>query len=206
MTQCLLQGEWRDRPDRFTQRAAQAGMTLEIKASESSQALRVRANVSAVEQILFNLVDNACKYAGSAADRRIHLETDGRGNLTRLRISDHGPGISRAQARRLFRPFSKSARQAASLSEEVLGLTKRLLSWCLSTKDLLTNLLQKIGLLWEELLLSLYRCIYGGTKRLWGGGNTGSLCVTAHPSLSADSKDQVQGRPGTCRATKEHYV
>ena len=34
----------------------------------------VAASPSVVEQILFNLVDNACKYAASATDRRIHIE------------------------------------------------------------------------------------------------------------------------------------
>ncbi len=33
----------------------------------------VRADPSVVEQILFNLVDNACKYAASASDRSIQL-------------------------------------------------------------------------------------------------------------------------------------
>ena len=38
----------------------------------------VRVDTSSVEQILFNLVDNACKYAGRAADRRIHLAAGAR--------------------------------------------------------------------------------------------------------------------------------
>jgi hypothetical protein len=35
----------------------------------------VRANVSVVDQILSNLIDNGLKYAGRAKDRRIYLET-----------------------------------------------------------------------------------------------------------------------------------
>jgi K+-sensing histidine kinase KdpD len=36
-------------------------------------------DVSAVEQILFNLVDNACKYAGpDTTEKRLHLMTESR--------------------------------------------------------------------------------------------------------------------------------
>lgn len=109
---------------RLVQRAAAAGMELIVELDESVRSATVRANPSAVEQILFNLVDNASKYAAEAADRRIHL-TAKRGNRDTilLAVRDHGPGISRAEGRRLFRPFSKSSRQAADSAPGVgLGL------------------------------------------------------------------------------------
>jgi len=83
----------------------------------------------AVEQIVMNLVDNACKYAGSAADRRIHLRAEHSARAILLRVSDHGPGISPGEAKRLFRPFSKSAQQAAASAPGVglgLALCRRL--------------------------------------------------------------------------------
>jgi signal transduction histidine kinase len=89
----------------------------------------VKTNVSAVEQILFNLVDNACKYAAVAEDKRIHLilrEEDGN---ALLRVEDHGPGIAPEMRRRLFRSFSKSAKEAAHSAPGVglgLALSRRL--------------------------------------------------------------------------------
>jgi len=58
---------------RLAGRAEQAGMELAVEGQEEAAASVVRVNVSAAEQVLFNLVDNACKYAAEAADRRIHL-------------------------------------------------------------------------------------------------------------------------------------
>ena len=42
------------------ERAEQAGMTLVIDDDPGTQAAKVRADISAVDQVLFNLVDNAC--------------------------------------------------------------------------------------------------------------------------------------------------
>ena len=87
-------------------------MSLVIESDEKQREMRVRADISAVGQILFNLVDNACKYCASAKDRRTHLETDKKGAFVEMRLRDHGPGISRKDASRIFRPFCKSAREA----------------------------------------------------------------------------------------------
>ena len=87
------------------------------------------ADRSAVERILSNLVDNACKYARQAADRRIHLEGGADSRAVWLSVADHGPGLSRAELRRLFRPFHKSAGEAAQSAPGVglgLALSRRL--------------------------------------------------------------------------------
>ena len=114
---------------RLAERAARGRMELVLDVPEAGESLALKADASAVEQILFNLVDNACKYAAGATDRRIHLvigRTDGRAVL---KVCDHGPGISPADARRLFRPFSKSSREAANSAPGVglgLALSRRL--------------------------------------------------------------------------------
>jgi signal transduction histidine kinase len=88
-------------------------------------------DVPVVEQILFNLVDNACKYAAPlASEKRIHLEAvpeDGKFAL--LRVRDHGQGISAEVAKRMFQPFNKSATEAAHSAPGVglgLALCRRL--------------------------------------------------------------------------------
>ncbi len=49
---------------------------------------------AAVEQILFNLVDNACKYAADATDRTLHLTVTADARQILLRVRDHGPGVA----------------------------------------------------------------------------------------------------------------
>lgn len=115
--------------ERLAGRARQANMKLLLEDAEAAPEFRVRADASAVEQILLNLVDNACKYAARAADRTIHLQLDREGRSALIRVRDHGPGISTGEAKGLFRPFRKSAREAAGSAPGVglgLALSRRL--------------------------------------------------------------------------------
>lgn len=52
---------------RLAARVEQAGMKLVVEGPPDAAQTCVKVNVSVVEQILTNLIDNACKYAGSAA-------------------------------------------------------------------------------------------------------------------------------------------
>jgi len=109
--------------------AEHSGMTLVTSIPPGAREVRLRVDRSAVERILFNLVDNACKYARAASDRRIHLDAESDDRVVRLTVSDHGPGIEPREARRLFRPFHKSARDAAQSAPGVglgLALSRRL--------------------------------------------------------------------------------
>ncbi len=109
---------------RLKQRAEQAGMEVVVDASDADRKAFLRVDVSALEQILFNLVDNACKYAAPrAAEKTIHLQATTRGPLAMLRVRDHGAGIAPRERRRVFRAFHKSADQAAHSAPGVgLGL------------------------------------------------------------------------------------
>ena len=95
-----------------------------MDAGEAAGHTHVHVDVGAVEQILFNLVDNACKYgAPNAGERIIHVEALPEGKYAMLRVRDHGQGISRAAAKHLFKPFSKSAEEAAHTAPGIgLGL------------------------------------------------------------------------------------
>jgi len=112
------------------QRTEQAGMNFVVDADERALQTVVHVDVSAVEQILFNLVDNACKYGVTGAtEKLIHLEALPHGRFAMLRVRDHGQGISAEGAKRLFTPFSKSAREAAHTAPGVglgLALCRRL--------------------------------------------------------------------------------
>jgi signal transduction histidine kinase len=115
---------------RLLQRAEQAGVELVTDSDERVLQTPVHVDVGAIEQILFNLVDNACKYAApGATEKIIHLEALPDGKYAMLRVRDHGQGISKEGARRLFRPFSKSAHEAAHTAPGIglgLALCRRL--------------------------------------------------------------------------------
>jgi signal transduction histidine kinase len=116
---------------RLAERIHQADMQLEIEAEQEVRDLRFCTDPSAVEQIMFNLVDNACKYAAGSEDRRIHLRLDATDRRLAFHVLDHGPGIAAAERERLFRPFSKSARDAANSAPGVglgLALCRRLVA------------------------------------------------------------------------------
>lgn len=71
--------------------------------------LQLRTDLLSLEQILTNLADNAAKYVeGSAPAVTIHVIQTHR--TLSLRFSDNGPGISKEARRRLFQPFSRSAK------------------------------------------------------------------------------------------------
>ncbi|MFP6694145.1 MAG: HAMP domain-containing sensor histidine kinase [Pirellulales bacterium] len=114
---------------RLEERAGQAEMELVTEVDDDVLERSLVTDVSAIEQIAGNLVDNACKYAAAAADRRIHLQwAAGEGEVV-MRIRDHGPGVDEDVQRRLFEPFTKSAREAAHSAPGVglgLALCRRL--------------------------------------------------------------------------------
>lgn len=85
-------------------RCEQAGMTLEVQQPDALTGT-VLCDPAQVERIVYNLVDNACKYASGADDKRVHLTvTQSRSDLD-ITVRDHGPGIDPGEYRRVFRPF-----------------------------------------------------------------------------------------------------
>jgi len=107
----------------LTARAQRDQFELTVDVCSSS---RFISHVALVEQILLNLVDNACKYGVSAnGDRRIVIRAEDRS----IRVQDFGPGIPESELRGLFKPFRKSAQAAAGNSPGVglgLALSRRL--------------------------------------------------------------------------------
>ncbi len=104
--------------ERLRDRAAEADLELELDLGADD--VRVWADAVGVEQILFNLVDNAAKYARASEDPRIHIEIAAGG----VRVRDHGPGIATAVRSRLFRPFTEADRDRTSTAAGVgLGLS-----------------------------------------------------------------------------------
>jgi signal transduction histidine kinase len=98
-------------------RAREAGVRLEVHGLEDlNRDQRVRADASAVGQILGNLVDNAAKYAlrGALAEPdspagvvELHVKHDR--NWLTLIVGDRGPGVPDADRDRIFEPFERAA-------------------------------------------------------------------------------------------------
>lgn len=107
----------------LSQRAALGGMELCVE-DEGPFKARVNVDAQAVEQILLNLVDNACKYAASSHDRRVHLEIRKVDSRIEFDLSDHGPGIASDERRLVFEPFERApCHLAGSISGAGLGLS-----------------------------------------------------------------------------------
>ncbi len=117
--------------ERLRQRAEQGGLTLAFTFEPGTETMPLHTDTTAVEQIVFNLVDNAAKYArraDGAGAIEIQIAEGARGRLV-VRVSDNGPGITAGVRKRLFRPFSKSASEAAHSQPGVglgLALSRRL--------------------------------------------------------------------------------
>lgn len=111
----------------LARQAERGGMNLHIR--DDLPTLMLRTDASVVEQILSNLVDNATKYANRSSDREISVTVDWSRNSLLMMVRDHGPGLPDRAIRRLFRPFSKSAHDAALSAPGVglgLALSRRL--------------------------------------------------------------------------------
>jgi signal transduction histidine kinase len=97
---------------------------------EAAGEARGKMDVMAVEQILFNLTDNACKYAApDTITRELRVNVTADSKWIRIEVEDFGPGLPPGQLRMLFQPFSKSATEAAHSAPGVglgLALSRRL--------------------------------------------------------------------------------
>jgi signal transduction histidine kinase len=112
---------------RLAERARRDGMELVSEPLDSGS--RLETDITVVDRILSNLVDNAAKYARGAGDRRIHVQAALNGTHLEIAVRDHGPGLPPRALKRLFRPFSKSAHDAAGSAPGIglgLALSRRL--------------------------------------------------------------------------------
>ena len=118
---------WETFIERVTERSRQfdesRGGHMSIEDTERGKGPEVRTDPDHVEQIIFNLVENAHKYAKPDHKHPLKIKFSVSGRCFRIVVKDEGPGISPRFRKRLFQPFSKSDRDAANTSHGVgLGL------------------------------------------------------------------------------------
>ena len=83
-----------------------AGFALDVHVEPALPAVRFERD--ALMQILFNLVDNAVKYADGAAPKSVELRCTRDGGTVRLTVRDHGPGVPASHLARIFEPFVRA--------------------------------------------------------------------------------------------------
>jgi len=75
-----------------------------------------------VEQILGNLIDNACKYSRGATDNRVWLRARRDGRSVLLEVEDRGPGVPARERRLIFRAFRRGRQADVTAGGVGLGL------------------------------------------------------------------------------------
>lgn len=117
----------RDATEKLRTHIEREGFRLELDLDEGLPA--VQFDPDGVTQLVFNLVDNALKYARHAEIRDIeiglHLEND----RVELRVRDFGPGVPEEQLRRVFEPFYRIGEELTRTSDGTgigLALVKEL--------------------------------------------------------------------------------
>jgi signal transduction histidine kinase len=99
----------------------QAGMDLIVSDETTDHAQRTATlDPHAVERIMMNLMDNACKYAGDHGDHgddgddgdsdlRVHLDARVSDDALLLVVADHGPGVPGRDRRKIFGEFVRGS-------------------------------------------------------------------------------------------------
>ena len=115
--------------DRLVERARAGGVQLDLDIEPEAARAAVAVDAPAIEQILFNLVDNATKYGATEGDPRVRLAVTRRGSAIEIHVRDWGPGIPDDERRRIFAPFAKGRAHVAGTKPGVglgLALSRRL--------------------------------------------------------------------------------
>ncbi len=82
----------------------------------------VRVRTGAVEQIVSNLVDNACRYGGGEGGGTVRLRVTRDGGTLRIVVADDGPGVPARERRRIFGVFYRGTHAMQSHRGVGLGL------------------------------------------------------------------------------------
>jgi signal transduction histidine kinase len=88
-------------------RCESGGKELIVENSLGNEAM-LYTDCQLVQQVLGNLIDNACKYSREAEDRHIWLRArcEGHQRLI-LEVEDRGPGVPPRERQSIFRPFRR---------------------------------------------------------------------------------------------------
>ena len=102
------------------ERSRKAFPGASLKVSLAPQLPHVRGDAGLLEQVLFNLIDNAHKYAG---DSGVAIHARQEDEMVVLSVTDEGPGIKAADLERVFEKFYRGGRTDGRKPGAGLGLS-----------------------------------------------------------------------------------
>jgi len=102
------------------ERARRSFPAQAVRVSLAADLPLVRGDARLIEQVLFNLIDNAHKYAGEAP-AVLHARRDGKDVV--ISVTDEGPGIKPADLERVFEKFYRGGRADGRKPGAGLGLS-----------------------------------------------------------------------------------
>lgn len=110
-----VRANWQDR-------CKSAGKEL-VVITEPGCSTVLNTDVELVQQIIGNLIDNACKHSREAADGRIWLRARPNGNRwLAIEVEDRGPGVPLQERRGVFRAFRRGRTADVTAGGVGLGL------------------------------------------------------------------------------------
>ena len=110
----LLQTTWKTR-------CSTAGKELILDSALPSDAVLI-TDGELLQQVLGNLIDNACKYSRSADDRRLWLRVRQVKKRVYFEVEDRGPGVPLSERRSIFRAFRRGRDADVTAGGVGLGL------------------------------------------------------------------------------------
>lgn len=109
----------RDCADMLQPAAMASGVTLHR--GHLDEALRVRADLTRLRQVVINLLSNAIKYNRRGGEVRLEAQRE-EGHTVALRVIDTGVGIEPAHLPSLFEPFNRLGQRRSSIEGTGIGL------------------------------------------------------------------------------------
>ncbi|MBI1913548.1 MAG: HAMP domain-containing histidine kinase [Planctomycetes bacterium] len=107
--------------DTWQGRCHDAGKELVLTCDVSEETV-LETDAELLQQVLGNLIDNACKYSREAEDPRIWLRGGKAGTGVFFEVEDGGPGVPPRERRTIFRPFRRGRRADTTGGGVGLGL------------------------------------------------------------------------------------
>jgi signal transduction histidine kinase len=98
------------------------GAAKELVVEVADADARLVTDAALLQQVLGNLIDNACKYSREAADRRVWLRARVEGRRVVFEVEDRGPGVPARERRAIFRAFRRGRSADVTAGGVGLGL------------------------------------------------------------------------------------
>lgn len=114
--------------------------------------ITIPGDIRLIEQVLSNLIDNACKYSGKDIEVKVSTYSkDGKGYIA---VSDNGPGIPKEHIQRIFERFYRvdSSREVSRGTGLGLSIVKHIIAkhggriWAESESELGTKFVMELPL------------------------------------------------------------